>query len=65
MIPCYAELAVYNDTEVWALAFNRANSFEETSLRHFEVYFVSIPYLEANLISACNSSAVLYWWGCH
>ncbi|UCG29421.1 MAG: hypothetical protein JSV53_07830 [candidate division WOR-3 bacterium] len=40
-IPCYAEKCMYQDQSAWAIAFNRANSFEETSLEHFDLFFVS------------------------
>jgi hypothetical protein len=40
-IPCYAEKCRYQGQTVWAIAFNRANSFDETSLSHFDLYFVS------------------------
>ncbi|UCG91732.1 MAG: hypothetical protein JSV97_11765 [candidate division WOR-3 bacterium] len=40
-IPSYAEKCVYQDESIWAIAFNRANSFEESSLEHFDLFFVA------------------------
>jgi hypothetical protein len=40
-IPCYAERCRYQGQTIWAIAFNRANSFDEASLSHFDLYFVS------------------------
>jgi hypothetical protein len=40
-IPCYAEKCIYENESIWAIAFNRANSFEEPSLEHFDLFFVS------------------------
>ena len=40
-IPCYAEKCRYDGQTIWAIAFNRANSFDEPSLSHFDLYFVS------------------------
>lgn len=52
-IPCYAEKCVYQDQTAWAIAFNRANDFDETALDHFDLYFVSY--------SSCDT---LYHTGC-
>ena len=52
-IPCYAEKCIYLGQAIWAIAFNRANSFDETTLSHFDLYFVS-----------CSSHEVLYNTGC-
>lgn len=52
-IPCYAEKCMYEGQSTWAVAFNRANSFDETSLEHFDLYFVS-----------CTSYDTLYHTGC-
>ena len=62
-IPCYAEKAVYENESVWVIAFNRANSVEG-EINHFDLYFVSIPILEAQYISGCNSTAIVYHFGC-
>jgi hypothetical protein len=40
-IPCYAERCRYQGQTIWAIAFNRANSFDEESLSHFDLYFVA------------------------
>ncbi len=40
-IPCYAERCRYQGQTIWAIAFNRANSFDEETLSHFDLYFVS------------------------
>jgi len=63
-IPCYAEKAVYNGESIWAIAFNRANGFGESSLGHFNLYFVSISTLEAQWFAGCNATAIVYWFGC-
>lgn len=52
-IPCYAEKCSYENVEVWAIAFNRANSFDEENLSHVDVFFMS-----------CSSQEVLYYFGC-
>jgi len=52
-IPCYAEKCRYEDEATWAIAFNRANSFDEESLGHFDLFFVSIADYE-----------ILYYTGC-
>jgi hypothetical protein len=52
-IPCYAEKCMYENQVIWAIAFNRANSFDETSLEHFDLYFVS-----------CTTNDTLYHTGC-
>ena len=62
-IPCYAEKAMYKNETIWALAFNRANSFED-GIEHFDLYFVSISTLQAQYIHGCNSTAIIYHTGC-
>jgi hypothetical protein len=52
-IPCYAEKCIYEDTAVWAFAFNRANSFEESSLEHFDLFFVTISTHEIVYQTGC------------
>ena len=52
-IPCYAEKCIYETESVWAIAFNRANSFDEETLGHFDLFFVSISNYE-----------ILYYTGC-
>lgn len=53
-IPCYAEKCIYLGQAIWAVAFNRANSFDESSLSHLDLYFVS-----------CSTHEVLYSTGCY
>ena len=62
-IPCYAEKAMYNNEQIWAIAFNRANGFED-GLGHFDLFFVSISTIEAQYVSGCNATAVVYQFGC-
>ena len=62
-IPCYAELAIYNNTEIWILFFNRANGGIGPA-EHFDCYFVSIPYLEQHQITEYNSTAIIHYFGC-
>jgi hypothetical protein len=52
-IPCYAEKCRYQLQDIWAIAFNRANSFEEETLSHFDLFFVS-----------CATYDTLYHTGC-
>jgi len=52
-IPCYAEKCRYQSQTIWAIAFNRANSFDEASLSHFDLYLVS-----------CATYDTLYHTGC-
>ena len=63
-IPCYVEKAVYKNESVWVIAFNRANGFDEGSLGHYELYFVSISTIETQYQTGCNSTAFLYWEEC-
>ena len=55
-IPCYAEKCVYESEQVWAIAFNRANSFEETSLSHFDLFFVSYATYDTLYHTGCFST---------
>jgi hypothetical protein len=52
-IPCYAEKCMYEDTAVWAIAFNRANSFDESSLEHFDLFFVTLSTREIVYQTGC------------
>jgi len=61
-IPCYAEKAFYNNESVWVIAFNRANG--PGSIGHFDLYFVSISTLEAQYNSGCESTTIVYHFGC-
>lgn len=63
-IPCYAEKALYKSEWIWAIAFNRANGFEDR-IEHFDLYFVSISTIEAQYIHGCNSTAVIFHTGCY
>jgi len=63
MIPCYAEKAIYNDEPVWIIAFNRCNGFEG-DIGHYDIFYVSIQTLETQWYTGCNSSSVVYWFGC-
>lgn len=62
-IPTYAEKAKYNNEWIWALAFNRANGFED-GIGHIDLYFVSISTIQAQYISGCNSTAIVFHEGC-
>ena len=62
-IPTYAEKAMYNNEQIWAIAFNRANGFED-GLGHFDLFFVSISTIEAQYVSGCKATAVVYQFGC-
>ena len=62
-IPCYAEKAVYKNESVWIIAFNRANSYEG-GIGHYDIYFVSVPIIEAQYISGSNSTAIVHYFGC-
>ncbi|UCD19920.1 MAG: hypothetical protein JSU64_01935 [candidate division WOR-3 bacterium] len=53
-VPCYADKCIFQNQTAWAIAFNRANSFEETSLEHFDLFFVSYATYD-----------VLYHTGCY
>jgi hypothetical protein len=63
MIPCYAEKAMYKNEWIWALAFNRANGFED-GLGHIDIFFVSISTIQTQLSIGCNSTAIIYQFGC-
>ena len=63
MIPCYAEKALYLDEPVWIIAFNRCNGFIG-DIGHFDIFYVSIQTLETQWYTGCNSSSVVYWFGC-
>ncbi|MGD9379552.1 MAG: hypothetical protein PVI51_03190 [candidate division WOR-3 bacterium] len=52
-VPCYAEKCRYEGEYIWAIAFNRANSFEEPSLSHFDLYFVSYATYETLYYTGC------------
>ena len=62
-IPCYAEKAYFENESVWVIAFNRANSFVG-GIGHFDLYFVSIPILEAQFVPGSNTSPIVYHYGC-
>lgn len=52
-IPCYAEKCIYENESIWAIAFNRANSFDESSLDHFDLFFVSNLTYEIRYHTGC------------
>jgi hypothetical protein len=52
-IPCYAEKCIYTDESTWAIAFNRANSFEEATLGHFDLFFVSYATYDTLYHTGC------------
>lgn len=52
-IPCYSEKCFYENQSIWAIAFNRVNSFDEETLEHFDVFFVS-----------CMTFNILFYDGC-
>lgn len=52
-IPCYAERCLYDKFDVWAIAYNRANSFDEESVSHWDLVFVD-----------CNTHLIVLWLGC-
>ena len=52
-IPCYAEKCRYEGEYIWAIAFNRANSFDELSLSHFDLFFVSYATYETLYHTGC------------
>jgi hypothetical protein len=62
-IPTYAEKARYNNEWIWAIAFNRANGFED-GIGHIDLFFVSISTIEAQYITGCNSTAIIFTFGC-
>jgi len=64
-IPTYAEKAIYKNESIWAIGFNRANGFSESSLSHFDLFFVSIQTMEIKLTDGCNGTAVVYSFGCN
>jgi hypothetical protein len=52
-IPCYAEKCQFEEQSVWAIAFNRVNSFDESNPVHFDIFFVS-----------CSTYTILFSDGC-
>lgn len=52
-IPCYAEKCRYQGQSIWAIAFNRVNSFDEASLSHFDLYFVSYTTYDTLYHTGC------------
>ena len=52
-IPCYAERCRYEGQTIWAIAFNRANSFDEESLSHYDLYFVSYSTYDTLYHAGC------------
>lgn len=52
-IPCYAEKCIYENESIWAIAFNRANSFNGLPLSHFDLFFVSNSTYEIVYHTGC------------
>jgi hypothetical protein len=52
-IPCYAEKCIYTGEPAWAIAFNRANSFVEATLGHFDLFFVSYATYDTLYHTGC------------
>jgi hypothetical protein len=52
-IPCYAEKCWYQSQSIWAIAFNRANGFEEATLSHFDLYLVSYATYDTLYHTGC------------
>jgi hypothetical protein len=63
-IPTYAEKCVYNGEDIWAIAFNRCNGWED-GIGHFDLYFISIATIEAGWVHGCNATAVVFYDGCY
>ncbi|MGA1821400.1 MAG: hypothetical protein ACMUIG_02610 [Thermoplasmatota archaeon] len=63
-IPTYAEKCTYNGEDIWAIAFNRCNGWED-GIGHFDLYFVSIPVVESGWVHGCNVTAILHCDGCY
>ncbi|MGA1793975.1 MAG: hypothetical protein ACMUHM_08495 [Thermoplasmatota archaeon] len=51
-IPTYAEKCLWGDEDVWAIAFNRCNGWED-GIGHFDLYFVSIQDAEDIYVTGC------------
>ncbi|MCK4757692.1 MAG: hypothetical protein KAS67_04505 [Thermoplasmata archaeon] len=62
MIPCYAERASLNGTEVWAIAFNSALGYGG-SISHEDMWFISIPMIEDGSYLVAPLSPILCWSG--
>lgn len=65
-IPTYAEKCTYSEEDVWAIAFNRCNGFQD-AIGHFDVFFVSIDTITTMHQSGCNSTfdPILGHFGCY
>lgn len=63
-IPTYAEKCTYKGEDIWAIAFNRCNGWED-GIGHFDLYFVSIPTIESGWVHGCNGTAIVFYDGCY
>jgi len=52
-IPTYAEKCLWDNENVWAIAFNRCNGWED-GIGHFDLYFVSIQDVEDIYVIGCD-----------
>lgn len=53
MLPCLAEKAKFNNTDVWIIVFNRANGWEEENLSHIDIFVIDINTLETLYHTGC------------
>ncbi|MBN1539059.1 MAG: hypothetical protein JW939_02860 [Candidatus Thermoplasmatota archaeon] len=66
-IPTYAEKCLWKGEDVWAVAFNRCNGWED-GIGHFDLFFVSIESVENLYITGCygcnSTSAIVAEYHC-
>jgi hypothetical protein len=66
-IPTYAEKCLWNDEDVWAVAFNRCNGWED-GIGHFDLYYISIQDIEHIYVTGCygcnSTSPILAEYHC-
>ena len=66
-IPTYAEKCLLNGEDVWAVAFNRCNGWED-GIGHFDLYFISISDIEHIYVTGCygcnSTSPILAEYHC-
>lgn len=51
-IPTYAEKCLWNEEDVWAIAFNRCNGWED-GIGHYDLFFISIQDIEDIYVTGC------------
>lgn len=51
-IPTYAEKCLWDGEDVWAVAFNRCNGWED-GIGHFDLYYLSIENIEDIYVTGC------------